>query len=59
MALSLRQLLAAAMLMPCPSWPGRVPETEREVLRAAQAEKIGRLCAEDKPFEMAESVQAD
>lgn len=36
------------LLMPCPGWSGRVPQTEGELIRASLAERLGRECANDK-----------
>lgn len=36
------------LLSPCDGWSGRRPETEGELIRAAAAEKGGRLCANGK-----------
>lgn len=38
----------AELLAPCPGWTGRAPETEGDLIRAALAEKGGRLCANGK-----------
>lgn len=35
-------------LEPCAGWGGAAPETERDLMRAALAEKTGRLCANAK-----------
>lgn len=40
--------IPADMLTPCNGWQGRSPETQGELLRAALAEKTGRLCANEK-----------
>ena len=45
------------MLTPCPGWTGRTPATEGEVIRAAAAEKAGRLCANTKLEGVAEVLQ--
>lgn len=36
------------MLQPCPGWEGLPPQTQGELLRAALAERTGRLCANEK-----------
>lgn len=36
------------LLTPCAGWLGARPATEGEVMRAAAAEKAGRLCANGK-----------
>ncbi|WP_126975561.1 hypothetical protein [Frigidibacter oleivorans] len=38
----------ADMLTPCSGWTGPAPVTQGALLRAALAEKAGRLCANDK-----------
>lgn len=40
--------LAGLDLTPCPGWTGGVPDTERRLMRAAAAERAGRLCANAK-----------
>lgn len=35
-------------LTPCPGWTGPTPTTERQLARAALAERTGRLCANAK-----------
>lgn len=40
--------IPADMLQPCPGWTGRPPQTQGELLRAALAERTGRLCANEK-----------
>lgn len=40
--------IPADMLQPCAGWTGRSPETQGELLRAALAERSGRLCANEK-----------
>lgn len=35
-------------LAPCPGWQGATPSTERDLMRAALAERTGRLCANAK-----------
>lgn len=35
-------------LTPCDGWTGPVPQTERQLARAAAAERGGRLCANAK-----------
>ncbi|MFO1203000.1 MAG: hypothetical protein U1E58_10240 [Tabrizicola sp.] len=41
-------LIPAELLDPCPGWQGKRPETEGQLIRAAAAEKGGRLCANSK-----------
>ena len=36
------------LLAPCPGWTGRRPDTQGELIRAAAAEKGGRVCANAK-----------
>ncbi len=36
------------MLQPCPGWEGRPPQTQGELLRAALAERTGRLRCNEK-----------
>lgn len=36
------------LLTPCPGWQGQTPASEGQVIRAAAAEKAGRLCANGK-----------
>jgi hypothetical protein len=36
------------LLTPCPGWVGKTPATEGQLIRAALAEKAGRLCANGK-----------
>lgn len=36
------------MLQSCAGWTGRAPQTQGELLRAALAERTGRLCANEK-----------
>lgn len=38
------------LLTPCPGWQGARPDTEARVMRAAAAEKAGRLCANAKLY---------
>lgn len=41
-------VIPAELLDPCPGWQGKRPETEGQLIRAALAEKGGRLCANSK-----------
>ncbi|PTV94997.1 hypothetical protein C8J27_106267 [Rhodobacter aestuarii] len=40
--------LAGLDLAPCAGWTGGVPDTEQRLMRAAAAERAGRLCANAK-----------
>lgn len=46
------------LLQPCPGWQGPVPSTERQLARAAAAEKAGRICANTKLAGVAQIVGA-
>ncbi len=36
------------ILLPCPGWQGAAPATEGQLIRAAAAERAGRVCANTK-----------
>lgn len=36
------------LLTPCPGWQGSAPASEGDLIRAALAEKAGRVCANSK-----------
>lgn len=46
------------LVTPCPGWAGRVPATEGELIRAAAAERAGRICANTKLAGVAEIAGA-
>ena len=51
-------IVPADLLKPCPGWQGPVPATERQLARAAAAEKAGRICANTKLAGVAQIVGA-
>ncbi len=44
-------------LTPCDGWTGQAPATEGELIRAALAERTGRLCANTKLEAVREAVE--
>ncbi|SOC16828.1 hypothetical protein SAMN05877809_1098 [Rhodobacter sp. JA431] len=49
--------LAGLDLTPCPGWTGGLPDTEQRLMRAAAAERAGRLCANAKLVAVREVVR--
>ena len=52
-----KPVVPADLLTPCPGWTGGTPATEGQLLRAALAERGGRLCNAGKLEAVAELVQ--
>ncbi len=44
-------------LTPCDGWTGPTPATEGQIIRAALAEKTGRLCANTKLDAVAATIK--